>query len=108
MNKISLTHINLDCFMQQATEINNQECHEGVISKDAAGQLRFEEKADQHRTWERNPHIFEGKYINMARRKDGSLKFNFKKVNTDAPGFEASDYAFRVYSELTNALQILN
>lgn len=108
MNKISFTHINLDCFMQQATEITNQECHEGVISKDVSGQLRFEEKANQHHTWERNPHIFEGKYINIARKKDGQLKFNFKKVNTDAPGFEASEYAFHVYSELTNALQILD
>ena len=108
MNKISLTHINLDCFMQQATEIHNQECHEGVICKDATGQLRFEEKADPHPTWERNPHIFEGQYINMARKKDGQLKFNFKKVKTDAPDFEASAYAFRVYSELINALQILD
>jgi hypothetical protein len=29
-------------------------------------------------------------------------------VNTASPKFNASDYAFHVYSELTNALKILN
>jgi len=107
MNKISLTAINLDCFMQQATEIKNRECHEGVISRDQEGNLRFEENANPQRAWVRNPHIYEGQYINMARRKDGSLKFSFKRVDTNALDFAPSVYAARVFTELTNALQII-
>lgn len=107
MQKISLTAVNLNCFMQQATEISTQMCHEGIISKDQEGNLRFEENAHAQRSWDRNPHIFEGKYINMARRKDGSLKFNFKKVNSNVPGFVPDDYAFHVFTELSSALQIL-
>ena len=108
MNKISFNSISLDCYMQKVSEISNEECHEGVISKDKNGRLRFEENTNQFRTWTRNPHIFEGKFINMARRKNGAIKFNFKNVNTASPKFNASDYAFHVYSELTNALKILN
>lgn len=105
MNKISYSNISLDCFMQQTSEIDNRECHKGVISMDCNGKFRFEENAFHPQSWERNPHIFEGRYINMVRRKNGSLKFNFKNVNTDAPDFKASDYAFHVYSELNNALK---
>lgn len=105
MNKISFDSINLDCFMQNATELTDNECHEGVISMNNKGVMRFEEKAFKPRTWERNPHIFEGKYINMVRRKDGTMKFNFKNVDTCAKGFNADNYAFRVYTELSDALK---
>jgi len=108
MKKICYNNIDLDCFMQKDTEINEHECHKGVISRDKDGRLRFEEIAFRpEHLWQRNPHIYEGTTINMARRKDGSLKFNFKNVNTKDPRFEASEYAFRVYSELTNALQTI-
>lgn len=107
MQKISLNNVNLDCFMQQVTEITNQECHKGVISMNSDGRMRFEELATPQSRWSRNPHIFEGKAINMARRKDGSVKFNFKTVNVKNKKFSASDYAFRVYSELLEALNII-
>jgi len=108
MKKITLHSVNIDCYLQNATEITNEECHEGVIIKDKKGHLRFEEKACPLRTWERNPHIYEGKAINMARKKDGTIKFHFKNVNTRAKNFTAGDYAFQVYIELINALQIID
>lgn len=107
MQKISFNNVNLDCFMQQVIEITNQECHKGVISMNGDGHMRFEETAAPQPRWSRNPHIFEGKVINMARKKDGQLKFNFKAVNVKNEKFSASDYAFRVYSELLEALQII-
>lgn len=94
--------------MQQVTELTDNECHKGVISKDRVGNIRFEENVDATRSWERNPRIFEGRFVNMSRKKDGSLKFSFRRVNTDAMGFKASDYAFNVYSELINALQSIS
>lgn len=105
MNKISLANVNLNCYMQQATEFNNQECHKGVIGKDKDGNIRFEESSPATRTWERNPRLFEGKYINMARRKNGSLMFIFKNVKTNEPTFDSSKYAIDVYRELVNALE---
>lgn len=105
MEKITYNNISLDCFMQQTSEIDNRECHTGVISMTNNGKFRFEENAIRPHSWERNPHIFEGRYINMVRRKDGSLKFNFKNVKIDAPDFKAEDYAFHVYSELNNAFK---
>lgn len=105
MNKISLPNVSLDCYMQQATEFNYHECHKGIIRKYKDGNMRFEESCPVIHTWERNPHLFEGEYINMARRKNGTLMFNFKNVKTNDPNFDSSKYAIDVYRELVNALQ---
>jgi hypothetical protein len=41
----------------------------------------------------------------MARRKNGTLMFNFKNVKTNDTNFDSSKYAIDVYRELVNALQ---
>ncbi|MDO4496744.1 MAG: hypothetical protein Q4B58_02760 [Bacteroidales bacterium] len=106
MNKVNLDNISLTCYLNEATEISQKECHLGIISMNNKGEIRFEEDARKGSThWERNPRLYEGKTINMTRRKDGSLRFQFKKVNTEAEDFKAEDYAFRVYTELTQALK---
>ena len=51
----------------------------------------------------RNPHVFDGEYITVTRRDDGSLRLNFKELKTGA-GFSVERYALRVYNELCMAL----
>ena len=51
----------------------------------------------------RNPHIFDGKYITVTRRDDGSLRLNFKELKMDA-GFKVERYALGVYNEICIAL----
>ena len=55
MNKISFSQVQLNCYLQRATEINTNECHQGVISKDSSGLFRFEERVTPERGWDRNP-----------------------------------------------------
>ena len=52
----------------------------------------------------RNPHVFDGQYITVTRRDDGSLKLNFKNLETGA-GFKVERYALGVYNELLWALE---
>ena len=51
----------------------------------------------------RNPHIFDGRYITVTRRDDGSLRLNFKELKVGAD-FSLDRYALGVYNELCLAL----
>ena len=51
----------------------------------------------------RNPHLFNGRYISVTRRGDGSLRLNFKELKVGAD-FNLERYALGVYNELCLAL----
>ena len=51
----------------------------------------------------RNPHVYEGRYITVTRRDDGSLRPNFKPV-TMGCRFSTVSYAWGVCRELIEAL----
>ena len=51
----------------------------------------------------RNPHVFDGKYITVTRRDDGSLRLNFRPL-TARRGFRLERYALGVYNEICMAL----
>ena len=55
----------------------------------------------------RNPHIFEGKYINVTRRmRDGHIRFNFKEVDFGGR-FNPSSFAIAVMKEILKAFKCL-
>lgn len=51
----------------------------------------------------RNPRVFDGTYITLTRRADGSLRPNFKPMKVD-DGFSIEGYARAVADELRRAL----
>ena len=51
----------------------------------------------------RNPHVFDGKFITVTRRDDGSLRLNFKELKT-GEDFDLERYALGVYNEICIAL----
>ena len=53
--------------------------------------------------WKRNPRVFNGEYITVTRRDDGSLRPNFKPIKT-GKGFDVVRYAMAVSNELLWAL----
>lgn len=55
-------------------------------------------------TTKRNPQVFDGRYITVTRRDDGSLRPNFKPMPT-AARLSVDNYAFEVYRELRGALK---
>jgi hypothetical protein len=90
------------------------------IGKGYTGVLRLDSEAvvdefrchDPHYTFtetvpptagKRNPHVFDGKYITVTRRDDGSLRLNFKELPKGA-NFNLERFALGVYNELCLAL----
>jgi len=57
-------------------------------------------------TWttKRNPRVFNGKYISVTRRDDGTLRPNFKPLPT-TDDFNVASYAVAVGNELMWALE---
>ena len=51
----------------------------------------------------RNPRIFDGKYLTVTRRDDGSYRPNFKPIKVGV-GFSVDGYAIGVCNELRQAL----
>lgn len=52
----------------------------------------------------RNPRIFDGRFITVTRRDDGSLRPNFKELNV-GKRFSVKKYAIGVANELRQALE---
>ena len=88
------------------------------LGKDYLGVLRRDVETDEflfdeHYTFvetlpatagKRNPHVYDGKYITITRRDDGSLRPNFKPMKVDED-FSIEKYASGVANELMWALQ---
>ncbi len=83
--------------------------YQGVLRRDVeCEEFRYDEHftfvETQPWTKKRNPHVFNGNYITITRRDDGSLRLNFKPIKnwTD---FNAEEYAVGVANELLWALE---
>lgn len=93
-----------------------------LVNKAYPGILRLDSEADidefrcrdAHMTFietvpmtagKRNPHVFDGEYITLTRRDDGSLRPNFKPMPQLGLNMSVDNYAFEVYRELRGALK---
>ena len=87
--------------------------YQGVMKLDSEGIVEEFNYRDPHFTFietvpqkscKRNPRVFDGQYLTITRRSDGSLWPNFKPMKT-GKGFSIERYAFGVYRELLMALK---
>ena len=108
------THLGCDV----KTLLRSDECmrigkaYQGVLRLDSEGIVDEFLCRDPHFTFietvpqtagKRNPHVFDGKYITVTRRDDGSLRLNFKELPKGA-NFNLERFALGVYNDLCMAL----
>jgi len=103
MKKTTYTHVDLNCVLQQSEEITHENCLCGIISRTDTG-FRFEEAIRKGRP-PRNQKLFDGNYISMVRMQNGRYQCHLKTMKD---GFDKETFAFGVYSEICNALKILD
>lgn len=75
----------------------------GVLTRDREDHYRFIETLCPT-AGKRNPHVFEGEYITVTRRDDGTIRPNFKPMKVDAE-YNVDSYAIGVCNELRRALK---
>lgn len=105
MQKKIYTATNLACLLQQGSEITSHNCLNGVISKTDDG-FRFEEAVHKGGA-PRNPKLFKGKYCSLVHMANGRYQVHMKTIDASAVE-DRHELAFKVYSELLNAFNIID
>ena len=77
----------------------------GMLTRDGEFHYTFIE-TDMLKSEKRNPRVFNGRYITVTRRDDGTLRPNFKPMKMDKD-FNVDSYAVGVMLELCKALRSL-
>ena len=81
--------------------------YKGLLRRDSDDHFSFFECRPSANAIIRNPHVFEGKYINVTRRlMDGHIRFNFKEVDFGGR-FNPMSYAIGVMTEILKAFKCL-
>lgn len=121
MNKKVYQNINLTCVFQNTNNFmpaagsnvsgssvsgGSNVVINGMISPSKDGGILFQETLPRKRDI-RNNRLYEGQLVNIVRRKDG-LYYPFMKAFNPDEVTDKSAFAFRVYSELTEALNTID
>lgn len=122
MNKKVFERINLTCVFQNTNNFgsavnadgskasgstsSNNVVVNGMISTNGDGQILFQETVPRRRDI-RNSRLYEGKFVNIVRRKDGCY-YPFMKSFKPEDIKDKSEFAFRIYSEITEALNSID
>lgn len=77
----------------------------GELTRDSEDHYTFLETLPP-KVYQRNPRVFDGKYITVTRKKDGRLQPNFKPIK-EWKGFSPANYAKGVANELLWAMESL-
>ena len=81
--------------------------YKGLLRRDSDEHFSFFECSPSANAIIRNPHVFEGKYINVTRRlMDGHIRFNFKEVDFGGR-FNPMGFAIGVMKEIIMAFKCL-
>ncbi len=116
-NKEKIWHTNTDLgcdlktILRSDRRMKQGKDYQGVLRLDAEGDVDEYLTTDTHytfvETWpwtmKRNPRVYMGEHISVTRRDDGSLRLNFRPLNTDGH-FSVERYALAVYNEICMAL----
>ena len=85
----------------------------GMLRRDSEAQVEEFHYCDPHYTFvetlplpsrKRSPRVFEGRYITVTHRSDGTFHPNFRPMKVDE-GFSVDGYALGVCNELRQALK---
>lgn len=103
MKKKSINNARLMILTQNGSELTEHNCLTGIMSKNASG-FRFEEAIRKGRV-PLNPKLYEGQFVSMVKRKNGRYQCYLKAFNPQ--GLDRSSTAFAIYSEVIEALSII-
>ena len=104
--------VNLKTQLRSDRKVKLGKGYPGVLMLDAEPIVDEFFSRDEHFTFvetqpwcmKRNPKVFNGKYISVTRQDDGTLRLNFKPLNT-GEGFSVERYASGVGNEVLWALE---
>ena len=95
--------VDVKTFLRSDNRTKRGKVYHGLLRRDTEDHYTFLETMPSA-MGKRNPRLFDGKYITITRRDDGSLRPNFKPMKIGAD-FSIERYALGVANELMWALE---
>lgn len=105
MQKKTYNDVQLNCVFQHITDLPDELCLTGIISRDEGG-FRFEEEIKKGRA-PRNPKLYDGQYVSLVRMVNGKYQMHAKTMRLE-PGFDPSAIAFGFYQDVIDALKFID
>lgn len=96
--------IDLKTVMQNTVLLEKGQCYTGILTCENETLYRFEETLHKPRA-ARNPKLFDGNFVSMTRMMNGKYKIHLKTMEKN---IDHDKFAFNVYSEIIDALKILD
>ena len=106
MQKNTNLCVDLKTVMQKDAHLVEGQCYTGVLTRDREDHYVFEESC-QHRSCQRNPKLFDGQYCSLVHMQNGRYQIHLRTINASAIA-DRNQLAFNVYSELLNALSVID
>ena len=88
--------------MERMAKLNKP--YSGVLTRDSEEHFTFVEIATPT-NGKRNPHVFNGQYVTITRKDDGSYRPNLKQMPEFGANLSVDNYAFELYRELRQGLK---
>ena len=105
MQKKTYNDVQLNCVFQHVTDLPDELCLTGIISRHEEG-FRFEESCHR-RSCQRNPKLFDGQYCSLVHMQNGKYQIHMKTINASSIT-DRNQLAFNVYSELLTVFSIID
>lgn len=98
--------VDLKTVMQYDAHLVLGQCYTGVLTRDGDDHFIFEESSHKGRVT-RNPKLFDGNYCSLVHMQNGKYQIHMKTINASEIN-DRHDFAFRVYTELLTAFNVID
>lgn len=108
MIKNTIFCVDLKTILQEETMLRTGRTYRGVLTRDSEDHYLFEEQTrTSPRSVRRNPKLFEGHYVSLVHMQNGRYHVHLRTIDASAVD-DRQELAFKVYTELLNALKIID
>ena len=106
MEKNTNLCVDLKTVMQNDAHLVEGQPYNGLLTRDGDDHFIFEEASHKGRS-PRNPKLFDGNYCSLVHMQNGKYQIHMKTINASAIE-DRRDFAFKVYTELLSAFDIID
>lgn len=107
MNKNTNLCVDLKTIMQEDTFLNQGQTYRGCLTRDGEEHYLFEEAVRVDKHGRRNPKLFAGDYVSLVHMQNGRYQVHMRTIDASLCQ-DRQELAFQIYTELLNALNIID
>lgn len=107
MNKNTNICVDLKTIMQEDVLLTEGQTYRGCLTRDGEDHYLFEEAVRIDKHGRRNPKLFAGDYVSLVHMQNGKYQVHMRTIDASS-ALDRKELAFKVYSELLNAFNIID